>query len=289
MEITNFGSIDFSSDDVWNVYVTPDIAKELLSNNRPDNRKWQESMSDKYAHDMEVGNWLDFAPDCVVLDIDGKVMSGQHRLHAIVKTGKTVGLKIMTGQPRESFQYIDGAKSRRVSDFIFEKNAKTRETATLAMFKMDNGVPFRAALSGGKGHATRQDALRYYSENTELVGYVAKQTVKLRNSLSCGQTRAFIVFSHCIMKVNGVDVLEEFVEAMTNPSTSFVFKFRENLIKRYSKKDSVPKASWMLGMLLQAIELYESDPSKYSLNKGDSYVTKYEKLFREVMNGGQDD
>jgi hypothetical protein len=67
------------------VTITPTKAAELLTYNR-DNRNVRQSVVDRYAADMALDRWHE-GTSAIVTSRDGRLLDGQHRLLACVKSG----------------------------------------------------------------------------------------------------------------------------------------------------------------------------------------------------------
>lgn len=77
--------------------ITPEIAKEYLSHNSRNPRKTiSRSVVRKYADDMANDLWT-LNGDTIVFDADGFLKNGQHRLFAIIQSGKTVKMLVVRG------------------------------------------------------------------------------------------------------------------------------------------------------------------------------------------------
>ena len=79
------------------VLVTPHHAEKWINNMRR-NRPVSDRVVNQYARDMERGNWL-LTHQGIAIDEDGQLIDGQHRLWAIVLTGKSVWMTVTTGLP----------------------------------------------------------------------------------------------------------------------------------------------------------------------------------------------
>ena len=97
------------------MHVTPEIAQRWLQYNRA-NRGLTPRRVDAYADAMARGEWLDngqpvsFAP--------GYLLDGQHRLHAILKSGATVVLSVDFGLDAEAQVTIDAGGTRSPKDVL---------------------------------------------------------------------------------------------------------------------------------------------------------------------------
>ena len=87
------------------VSVTPDLANALLNKNEK-NRNLQKRRVQMYAADMSAGRWKATAQP-VIVDADGRLQDGQHRLAAVVEAGVTVEMWVAYGADPEHFDSLD--------------------------------------------------------------------------------------------------------------------------------------------------------------------------------------
>lgn len=81
------------------VEVTPTLAAEWLKKVDADHqRKFMPTVADRYAVAMNQHRWLP-NNDAVTLTDTDKLTNGQHRLHAVVKSGETVPMLVCIGLP----------------------------------------------------------------------------------------------------------------------------------------------------------------------------------------------
>lgn len=90
--------------------IGPAEAEEILKHNH-NNRPISWDKVSQYAHDMATGNWP-YLADPIQLGKDGDVHDGQKRLHAVIKSGKRVKFKFITGLPSWARDYKDLGQGR---------------------------------------------------------------------------------------------------------------------------------------------------------------------------------
>lgn len=97
--------------------ITPAIAAAWLAKNTS-NRKLRKHLVERYRRDMETGRWG--TPDSAYcLADDGTLLNAQHRLHAIIASGRTARAQIVvTGCPREMIRDMDQGKPRTAKDSV---------------------------------------------------------------------------------------------------------------------------------------------------------------------------
>lgn len=96
------------------VMIDPDTAARWLAHNAA-NRNVRNSQVSKYASDMAAGRWhLTGSP--IQFAVDGRLLDGQHRLHAVIKSGMTVPMFVVRGLPTTAQAFMDTGAKRTVAD-----------------------------------------------------------------------------------------------------------------------------------------------------------------------------
>lgn len=96
--------------------ITPAYARELLDG-QADNRNIRPRLVGKIASDILEGRWQTNG-ESIVLDENGKLLDGQHRLSAIVKANKAVSAVVVSGIPAAHKSTIDTGSARTPGDFL---------------------------------------------------------------------------------------------------------------------------------------------------------------------------
>lgn len=93
----------------WRI-VTPAQAAALLEGNTA-NRNLRSPKVGQYSHDIVTDCW-GFSDSMIVIAEDGTVINGQHRLHAVVTSGKSCWFAVATGVPQEAVFDMDQGMGR---------------------------------------------------------------------------------------------------------------------------------------------------------------------------------
>ena len=75
--------------------ITPANAEAYLKNNAH-HRKVKQKKIDSYVQDLEEGRWR-LNGKTITFDSNGRLLGGQHRLHAVVASGKTLTTLVVRG------------------------------------------------------------------------------------------------------------------------------------------------------------------------------------------------
>ncbi|MBC7472679.1 MAG: hypothetical protein H7263_00185 [Candidatus Sericytochromatia bacterium] len=99
------------------ITITPSVAQELLDKHNSKNRPLSSATIIKYTKDMNEGKWVEGAT-CISFNKQKQLADGQHRLKAIIGSGKSPSFKVSFNEPDEAFHVIDTGKKRSPSDIL---------------------------------------------------------------------------------------------------------------------------------------------------------------------------
>lgn len=99
------------------VEIAPSMAKDWLEKVPSYQRKFVPDWVNKYAQDMEAGNWT-VTHQGIAFDSKGDLVDGQHRLHAIIKFGHPVKILVTRDAPATTYNHTDLGAARRVTDVL---------------------------------------------------------------------------------------------------------------------------------------------------------------------------
>lgn len=123
--------------------VTPDLAQEWLDQHNTHNRRIRKNQVEALARDMEANQFL-FTGDTVKFDWNDTILDGQHRLAAIVKSGKPASLVIVRGLDPRSQSAMDINSRRLAYDALKLRGAdgdmKNAAAIARSVFMYDTGT-----------------------------------------------------------------------------------------------------------------------------------------------------
>lgn len=115
--------------------LNPELASYFLTLNT-ENRPLREIQVERLARDMSLGRYVPNHQG-VAFNIDGKMVDGQHRCHAIIKSGATVPMLVTYGLPVEAREVVDIGARRKVSDFLEGPSVTLRTASARALATLD--------------------------------------------------------------------------------------------------------------------------------------------------------
>lgn len=141
------------------VWVDPTIAERWLGRNE-NNRNLNQALVRRYVTDMEAGDWA-FTGEAVKFSASGKLLDGQHRLHAIIKSGVTVLMLVVRGLDDPAQDVMDTGRKRTAHDML-KMHGKTHATALAATARLvvawQNGA-IKTSDTQFVGHITNSQIL----------------------------------------------------------------------------------------------------------------------------------
>ena len=154
--------------------ITPDQAQSLLDNNIDKNRKVRETHVQELAEAMRRGEWR-LTHQGLGVDVNGKLIDGQHRCLAIVQAGVTVRMLVTMGIETTAFNAVDNLlRPRSHADVLQWTRHKTG--ALRALHDLAT-APTRVPISPDRLLAIAEWAAPIYDQV-----YAATKNVRLRSS-----------------------------------------------------------------------------------------------------------
>ena len=104
-------------------FITPIIAKKYLERNTF-NRRISQPILLRYTNDMISGKWKEDTYEPIKISENGRILDGQHRLLAIVKSNCSIYVHVAYNVDESVFDVLDTGKVRNASDCFFVAGVK---------------------------------------------------------------------------------------------------------------------------------------------------------------------
>lgn len=148
--------------------ITPSVANDMLANN-VNNRNVSSAMVVRYSIDMKNGKWKQNTGETLKISKTGRILDGQHRLHAIVHSGCSQKMDVVRGLDDSVFDVIDTGKSRNAGD-AFQiagiKNAKGIPSMIVAYNQLEGG--YSSNIRDRHLMGTNQAILKQYNAGQDF-------------------------------------------------------------------------------------------------------------------------
>lgn len=126
--------------------VTPGMAKHWLDNYNKSNRGLTRSRVAEWARALRDGRWK-LNGQTIAFSVGGRLMNGQHRLHAIFESGITALLLVVFGLEDDTYDTQDIGQSRTGAQIFRshgEDNAVCLHGICKACCLYESGMPFQS-------------------------------------------------------------------------------------------------------------------------------------------------
>lgn len=154
------------------VDVTPELAAKWLET-MVDNRKLTSSVVEKYKDSMLGGFWkLDASP--IRFNTKDQLMDGQHRLWAVIESGKPQKFLIVRGVVDDAFLTMDSGKKRGFADvlsieFPDLKDVLSTAAATRAIYRLELGAPLKTMIGNRGGEIPNASLLEFFRQHQDSI------------------------------------------------------------------------------------------------------------------------
>lgn len=257
--------------------VTPSVAEKMLERNYDKNRRISKQWITQLATMMLDGSYIyDNGQNAIVVDEDGTLYDGQHRLMAVIEAGVTQLMRINVVDDGEAiFKTLDNGKTRTAGNFIGNNVATiARVACCIERGSTSVGESLRGYVEY-KRVLTRPEVMAYYQANKAKVDRLTSEARRMYATLHKGSLAVFGGFID-LMELLGEDVAD-FVDMFCSDDGNEVSPIKFTIVRR----DDVGRdRQWLLGTLLQGYEIVKAGKKVKALTQQSRYVDKYDKLLR---------
>lgn len=195
------------------VTVTPELAEEWIDNNNKRNRKIRAGVVERYAHDMENGNWV-YNGEAIQFDTNNNLMNGQHRLKAIIRSGLAQPLLIVTGLDPAAHMTLDNGARRLPGDVLtISGYSEGRMLSAVANFLLTlEALPSGAPLRINRIRTTADLLARI--ETDQYLQHVVQDIIPAMAPPKILMTRAVAAYCYYVLSKVDQAACDEFFEGL---------------------------------------------------------------------------
>jgi hypothetical protein len=158
--------------------VTPEQAEKWLKG-ADQNRALRDSRIFRYARDMEAGRWR-VTNQAIALDEGGRLLDGQHRLHAITLAKVPVMMSVTRGVSKDAVSVIDEGLPRTPADalaFLGVPSTTSHAAALIFIWKALSGRLF------GRLTPSRQELMALHDDLGREVEGSVREAMPSRSTM----------------------------------------------------------------------------------------------------------
>ncbi len=192
-------------DGLTKMLITPERAEAYLARMGA-NRTLNEAHADRLADDMRRGDWRQ-TYEAIRFNKKGELIDGQHRLSAVVRSGKSLEFVVAGGLDAKAMAVVDTGRSRSFADvqaIAGEKNARKVAAVAKQVYYLDVG---KATASGpAVSHSQLERTLRQHPGLRDAVEKVG--------AVSGIQPHAQIAAVYCLAREKHPRKADQWLEAL---------------------------------------------------------------------------
>jgi len=215
------------------IKVDADYAKNLLTMNIS-NRPVDLKRVSQYAIDMKNGNWKEDTAELIKVSKKGRLMDGQHRLLAVIKSNCSINFHICYDLDEVIFDVIDTGKTRGAKDVfsIAEIPNYAQASSILRRYKsFCNGKFYKGETSENLSNSA---LLNEYQSKPQYYAEIVKMSLRLKNSnsgvLDATSIGAFICLFSDINKSSALDFISQL--CLSTPFTNIQIELLQKTLLR---------------------------------------------------------
>lgn len=231
------------------VMIDADKAIKMLEQNT-NNRPLNEWHVQNLAAQMVSGAWK-FNGDAIRMDVDGRILDGQHRLWAIVNSNTKHRMLVITGLDREVFSTIDTGRKRGARDVLaIAGYVNGNQLGAVARLVAVSGLS--SDWNGHRRYAdrtvpTNDEILRTVEQNPRLVDAVRRVGTSDFKLVSKYTTKTIVGFVYYWLTEIDFDEAEEFF-ARLEYAENLSRKDPESLFRKRVMESSDVRSKTSLGV-----------------------------------------
>jgi hypothetical protein len=210
--------------------ITPSIAKSMLEKNT-NNRNCSQKMVLMYVNSMKKGLWKEDTFEMIKISKSGRILDGQHRLQAIIKSNMAINFHIAYDVDDSVFDVLDTGKKRNAGD-VFKinnvKNSRVVPSIIQLYFSLKNSYHIRSQQL----NKTNSELIFIYEENSNFWDSVATKTLTWYHNFSKIIAPQFIGGLFAYFYDLNKDDASNFIDELTNGTTEnkAILMLRKRLI-----------------------------------------------------------
>lgn len=227
------------------VQIDAEMATRLLEANTV-NRNVASYVVDKYARDMATGAWK-LNGQTIKIGRSGRLLDGQHRLHAAVKSGRSFPAIIVKGLEDKVFETFDLGARRSLATILIdhgEINTSVLAAALRQLWLIENG--FLTSQNAAPTVAEMLDTLERHPTIRESVRHAGR--------IKHITAPTLVVALHYLFREKSQSLADEFIERLADganlPARHPILRLRDQLMQarneRKNKQADPERAAWII-------------------------------------------
>jgi len=184
--------------------IDPEKARRYLDMMGP-NRKKRVRLRDRFTESMKAGHWK-LTGESIKFNTKGELIDGQHRLEAVIESGKTIEILVCRNVPDEAFMELDTGGNRTPGDLLtvagydYTTNVASVIRYLTSIYEIEAGQIAPASLA--RKRVEPETLLEYAEEYSETLVEAVKKTMTRQARTVCSPPALFAALYYIFAEHN---------------------------------------------------------------------------------------
>lgn len=192
------------------ILVTPELAASWLQCNT-NNRPLQAFTVGRYAAEMSAKTWRHPTGEALIFDKNNIIQQGQHRLHAVIKSGQTIRFWVMFNADPDDFEVIDSGVKRTIANVLQMQGGKyaTTSATTSRLLCMWMANEWDSKLC-------RSTIVQFHNQYFDSIQKASKVATNSIKGLRLAPTHFSALYAYVDIMSESTDQIDNFTMSLTN-------------------------------------------------------------------------
>ncbi|MEQ8628084.1 hypothetical protein [Ekhidna sp.] len=208
--------------------ITPEYAKELLKKNSA-NRPLSMRNIDFLCREITDGKWM-LSHQGICISKEGNLIDGQHRLHAVIKSGIPIEVMVVSEADSDLFKVVDVGKKRNSGDILAIEGFNYHKELPGLINKIIQWENHEQITRSGPKIPIEIDHLLEFARSNETSLYDAIKTVNRhsKNKVYNKAVGAFMVWMLSKIDDSLIGLMDQIISGIS--SDKHLIRLREELV-----------------------------------------------------------
>tara|TARA_R100000734_G_scaffold18786_2_gene16544 strand:- start:26 stop:859 length:834 start_codon:yes stop_codon:yes gene_type:complete len=266
--------------------ITPDFAIDVLTTKNINNRSIKPANLNRLITAIDNGQWV-VTHQGIAFDDNGYLLDGQHRLEAIVKTGKTLPMMVTRNISAKIFNCIDTGTARSAADSLFIEGC-TQPSRVAAGIKVY--ILYQRYPKGNWSNVinpTHLEIFDNYIKNKEIWDFIVKE-INVCHKKFHFFTLSVAIAMYKLIKDNNYDekICEKFWKQISEGANleidNPILSFRHQMMSKGFRQRGSSSQRYLLNAFIRLFNFWIDDIKKTRFVAPPSDITYMLKIYPKL-------
>jgi len=240
------------------------------------NRRQRGRLKQRFMEAMAKGQWK-LTGESIKFNTKGELIDGQHRLEAVIETGKSIQILVCRNVPDEAFMELDTGGTRTPSDLLtvagydYTSGVASAIRNLTSIYEIEGGD--MAGSSLGRKRVDPETLLEYAKEHGEQLVEAVKKTMSKESKVVCGPPSLFAALYFIFSEHNkkGADAFfDSLIDGVGLERHGPVYELRKLLLQFRQDKHNKRPNFYKAAITIKAWNAFQNRASVHALRYSEN-------------------